>query len=78
MRKLRYTVEDEEAEKWHIEEAVEDIIDDTGEVMRVTITDEVTVKSVTGDGGDYDESLKRACKKMSISLTDSEEELDGD
>lgn len=76
MSRPRYTVEDEKIEKWLIEEVVEAARLETEEATRVTITDEQTGRSVSGAGSDYDEALEVACRKLGISPSDLDDEID--
>lgn len=78
MGKQRYTVNDEKIDKWFIEEVVESAGLETDEATRVTITDEQTGKSVSAAGSDYDEALELACRRMGISESDLDDEMDED
>lgn len=78
MARQRYTVEDEKIGKWLIEDAVESAGLESDEATRVTITDEQTGRSVSGAGGDYDEALDVACKKLGISSSDLDDEVEED
>lgn len=79
MGTLRYTWKDEVIPKSLAEEIFEDLTHlDTDEATRVTITDDLTGRSVSGAGADTDEALETACRKLGISPSDLDEELEDD
>ena len=78
MARQRYTVESEKIRKWPIEEVVESAGLETNDAIRVTITDELTDRTVNGAGGDYDEALGVAWEKLGISPGDLDDEIEED
>ena len=78
MGRARYTVEYEKIGKWLVEEVVESAGLETDEATRATITDEQTGRTVSGAGSDEDEALEVACRKMGISTSDLDDEIEED